>query len=217
MPKATISLPVRSSSPMRPMTSSARPFMIWRSMPYAWPPHPVPPRTPVTAPRIALMHTWLATQTEGWWRYAFDTAGVPYDYISTQTAAKQDDLRSKYDVIVFAPVSRVSASDIVNGTPQWSNPMPWKKTDLTPNLEDGGDSTDDVRPGLGYDGLAHLRKFVEQGGLLITYCEDTAQFAIDTGLAPGVSVAPPPTRALSARCSTRSSSHAIIPSLTATT
>src|SRR6185503_2904433 len=22
-----------------------------------------------TAPRIAMMHTWLATQTEGWWRY----------------------------------------------------------------------------------------------------------------------------------------------------
>jgi hypothetical protein len=46
-----------------------------------------------------------------------------------------------------------------------------------------------MRPGLGYDGLAHLKKFVDQGGLLIT-CEDTAQFAIDTGLALGVSVAP---------------------------
>jgi hypothetical protein len=23
-----------------------------------------------TAPRVALMHTWLSTQTEGWWRYA---------------------------------------------------------------------------------------------------------------------------------------------------
>ena len=34
-----------------------------------------------------------------------------------------------------------------------------------------------------------MKKFVEQGGLLIT-CEDTAQFAIETGLAPGVSVAP---------------------------
>jgi hypothetical protein len=45
-----------------------------------------------------------------------------------------------------------------------------------------------MRPGLGYDGLAHLKKFVEQGGLLIT-CEDTAKFAIDTGLAPGVSIA----------------------------
>jgi hypothetical protein len=65
--------------------------------------------------------------------------------------------------------------------------MPWQKTELTPNLVI--DSTDDIRPGLGYDGLAHLKKFVEDGGLLIT-CEDTAQFAIDTGLAPGVSLAP---------------------------
>jgi Zinc carboxypeptidase len=142
----------------------------------------------ITAPRIAMMHTWLATQTEGWWRYAFDAAGVPFDYISTQTAAKSDDLRSKYDVIVFAPVSRANASDIINGLPMWNNALPWKKTELTPNLEVGGDSTDDVRPGLGYDGLAHLKKFVGDGGLLIT-CEDTAQFAIDTGLAPGVSVA----------------------------
>jgi hypothetical protein len=141
----------------------------------------------VTAPRIALMHTWLATQTEGWWRYAFDTAGVPYDYISTQTVAKQDDLRSKYDVIIFAPVSRASAQDILNGVPQWRNPMPWEKTELTPNLVI--DATADIRPGLALEGLAHLKKFIEGGGLLIT-CEDTAQFAIDTGLAPGVSIAP---------------------------
>jgi len=66
--------------------------------------------------------------------------------------------------------------------------MPWQKSEQTPNL---GviDSTSDIRPGLGYEGLAHLKKFVEQGGLLIT-CEDTARFAVDTGLAPGVSIAP---------------------------
>jgi hypothetical protein len=147
------------------------------------------PSHPLAAPRIAFMHTWLATQTEGWWRYAFDSAGVPYDYISTQTIARHDDLRAKYDVLVFAPVSRVSASDILNGMPTWNNAMPWQKTDLTPNLG-RIDSTDDIRPGLGYDGLAHLKRFIEQGGLLIT-SEDTAQFAIDTGLAPGVSIAPP--------------------------
>ena len=44
-----------------------------------------------------------------------------------------------------------------------------------------------MRPGLGYSGVDHLRHFVEQGGLLIT-SGDTAQFAIETGLAPGVSV-----------------------------
>jgi hypothetical protein len=150
---------------------------------------PLVPSRDVAAPRIAFMHTWLATQTEGWWRYAFDNAGVPFDYISTQGVAKQKDLRSKYDVIIFAPVGRSSTTlDILNGLPEWNNPLPWQKSDLTPNL---GmiDSTPDMRPGLGYDGLEHLRKFVEQGGLLIT-CEDTAQFAIEIGLAPGVSVAP---------------------------
>jgi len=142
----------------------------------------------VTAPRIAVMHTWLATQTEGWWRYALDTAGIPFDYISTQTAANEADLRSRFDVIIFAPVGHGSTLDIINGLPMWNNPMPWKKSDITPNLG-RIDSTDDIRPGLGYDGLEHLRKFVEQGGLLVT-CEDTAQFAIETGLAPGVSIAP---------------------------
>ncbi|HEX4284504.1 MAG TPA: M14 family zinc carboxypeptidase [Terracidiphilus sp.] len=141
----------------------------------------------VTAPRVAIMHTWLATQTEGWWRYAFDAEGIPFQYISTQTAAKEDDLRSKYDVIVFAPVARASATDIIDGLPTWNNVLPWEKSELTPNLGNT-DTTADMRPGLGYDGLAHLKKFIEQGGLLIT-CEDTAQFAVETGLAPGVSVA----------------------------
>ena len=148
---------------------------------------PSVPSHAVTPPRVAFMHTWLGTQTEGWWRYAFDTAGVPFDYISTQTVANQAELRSKYDVIVFAPVGR-SSLEILNGIPMWNNPMPWQKSDLTPNLG-ALDSTPDIRPGLGSEGLTHLKQFVEQGGLLIT-CEDTAQFAIETGLAPGVSVAP---------------------------
>ena len=140
----------------------------------------------VMPPRIAFMHTWLATQTEGWWRLAFDKLGIPYSYISTQTAGSEADLRGKYDVIVFAPVGRSSSQEIINGMPMWGNPLPWQKTELTPNL---GlvDSTPDTRPGLGYDGLDHLKTFVSKGGLLIT-CEDTAEFAIDTGLAPGVSV-----------------------------
>ena len=143
---------------------------------------------PAPAPRIAFMHTWLGTQTEGWWRLAFDKAGVPFSYISTQTAAAESDLRSKYDVIIFAPVGRSSSQEIINGMPTWGNALPWQKSEITPNL---GllDSTADMRPGLGYDGLAHLKSFVEKGGLLIT-CEDTAQFAIESGLAPGVSIAP---------------------------
>jgi len=137
-----------------------------------------------SVPRIAMMHTWLYTQTEGWWREALDKLHVPYEYISTQTASHEDDLRSKYDVILFAPVGRSSAQQIVDGLPMWGNALPWKKTELTPNL---GliDSTEDMRPGLGLSGVQHLKDFVEKGGLLIA-CQDTAQFAIDEGLAPGV-------------------------------
>ena len=141
---------------------------------------------PAKVPRIAFMHTWQGTQTEGWWRYAFDHAGVPYKYISTQTAAAEADLRSKYDVIIFAPVGYSTTQSITNGTPRYGNATPWQTTDLTPNIG-RLDSTADTRPGLGLDGLAHLRTFVEQGGLLIT-SEDTSEFAVDSGLAPGVSV-----------------------------
>jgi hypothetical protein len=140
------------------------------------------------APRVAFMHTWLATQSEGWWRMAFDKLHVPFAYISTQTVAKDPDLRSKYDVLIFAPVAHASAQQIVNGLPMWGNVLPWQTSSLTPNLG-RLDSTQDLRPGLGEAGVTHLKDFVQQGGLLIT-SEDTAEFAIDEGMAPGVFVAP---------------------------
>jgi hypothetical protein len=143
------------------------------------------------APRIAFMHTWLSTQAEGWWRMAFDKLHVPFAYINTQTVSKEAELRSKYDVIVFAPVGYSSAQEIVDGLPRWGNALPWQTTSLTPNLGKL-DSTEDMRPGLGEAGVAHLKDFVQQGGLLIT-SEDTAQFAIEQGMAPGVFVAPPKT------------------------
>ena len=138
-------------------------------------------------PRIALMHTWLSTQTEGWWRMALDKLHVPYTYISTQDVSRDPDLRGKYDVILFGPVGYANTKLIVDGLPMYGNPMPWQKTELTPNLG-RIDSTPDVRPGLGESGVANLKRFVAEGGLLIT-SEDTARFAVDVGLAPGVSVA----------------------------
>ncbi|MGD0225303.1 MAG: M14 family zinc carboxypeptidase [Terriglobia bacterium] len=140
------------------------------------------------APRIAFMHTWLYTQTEGWWRMVFDKLHVPFAYVSTQTASKNPDLRSQYDVIIFAPGAGASPQQIVDGLPMWGNPLPWQTSELTPNLGKL-DSTEDIRPGLGEAGVTHLKDFVQQGGLLIT-AEDTAEFAIDEGMAPGVFVAP---------------------------
>ena len=58
---------------------------------------------PAGAARIALLHTWLSTQDEGWWRLSFDRLKIPYDYISTQDVAQDSNLNAKYDVIVFPP------------------------------------------------------------------------------------------------------------------
>jgi hypothetical protein len=139
----------------------------------------------IGTPRVALMHTWLDTQDEGWWRLALDQLKIPFSYISTQDVAKDAELRSKYDVIIFAPVGRGTEA-IINGMPMWGNPLPWKTTTLTPNLGKI-DSTDDMRPGLGYSGLLNLQKFTKEGGLFIGVM-DTAEFAVSTGFTPGLSI-----------------------------
>jgi hypothetical protein len=143
----------------------------------------------VRAARIALVHTWLSTQAEGWWRIALDNLDIPYDYISTQTVSKAGDLNAKYDVILFPPVGFFAGPTlIINGLPSaWGNPLPWKNTPETPNLVGKNDSTDDMRPGLGWDGVEHLQSFVQKGGVLLT-ATDTSRFALSIGLADGVSV-----------------------------
>ncbi|MGC2528565.1 MAG: M14 family zinc carboxypeptidase [Candidatus Acidiferrum sp.] len=145
---------------------------------------------PVRAARVALVHTWLSTQAEGWWRIALDNLNIPYDYISTQIVAKTSDLNSKYDVILFPPVGFFAGPTmVINGLPSaWGNPLPWKNTPETPNLVGQNDSTDDMRPGLGWDGVEHLQSFVEKGGVLLT-ATDTSRFALSIGLADGVSAA----------------------------
>jgi len=144
---------------------------------------------PARAARVAILHTWRNTQTEGWWRQAFDFNHVPYDYISVQDVAKAPNLNSKYDVIIFPP-DGTSPQGIVDGLPMWRNPMPWKNTPLTPNISTMA-QTDDIRPGLGWQGVENLTKFVSAGGELLTV-ENTSDFAIAFGFADGVTVTHPP-------------------------
>src|SRR6202040_2180498 len=90
--------------------------------------------------------------------------------------------------ILFPPVGFASSpTAIINGIPMaWGNPLPWKNTPETPNLVGKNDSTDDMRPGLGWDGLAKLQAFVEKGGVLLT-ATDTSRFAAEIGLVTGLS------------------------------
>jgi hypothetical protein len=139
-------------------------------------------------PRIGYVHAWHRTQDEGWVRAALDTYGVPYTYFADQKL-REGNLRSKYDVIIYPHVGG-TAQQHVNGIPKTTGaPLPYKKTEATPNLG-VMDQSDDIRGGMGLDGLAELQRFVEQGGTLIVE-GSTATIFPEYGLTSGVTVENP--------------------------
>jgi hypothetical protein len=138
----------------------------------------------VALPRVALMHTWQSTQNEGWVRIALDELEIPYDYISVHDVRDTPRLKDKYDVILFGP-SRGSALSIVQGV-TGDKPIPWEKTELTPNLG-RQDSTSDMRGGIELEGVLHLRDFIKEGGLFITLT-NSSSLPIHFGLAEGITI-----------------------------
>jgi uncharacterized membrane protein YgcG len=139
-------------------------------------------------PRIGYIHAWQRTQDEGWVRAALDHYGVPYTYFSDQKL-RDGHLRQKYDVIIYPHVGGTSQSHI-NGIPKSGpDPIPYKKSELTPNLG-ALDESDDIRGGMGVEGLGELAKFVEEGGTLITE-GSTASLMAETGVTGGVTVEHP--------------------------
>ena len=139
-------------------------------------------------PRIGYIHSWTRTQDEGWWRAALDTFGVPYTYFADQKL-KDGNLRSKYDVLIFPHVGGSAVSQ-VNGMPRTGRtPLPYKKTPDTPNLG-YVDQSDDIRGGMGVEGLVELAKFVQDGGTLITE-GSTAIIFPEYGITTGVTVEEP--------------------------
>lgn len=151
-------------------------------------------RHPVAAPRIALVHTWLSTQTEGWFRLALDEMRIPYRYISDQYLRDKSNLRSEFDVILFGPTPG-SPQRLVNGAPRRGQPIPWDAS-IGPNVAGSPDTTPDTRGGMGLEGLANVKRFVEEGGLFVTIAGNAA-LPIHYGLVEGVSIAE--TRELRAR------------------
>jgi hypothetical protein len=135
-----------------------------------------------SSPRIAILHTWQSTQNEGWWRIGFDQWHVPYDYISVHAIRDTADLRSKWDAIVLPP-GAFSGQSLINGV-SGAKAIPWKKSAETPNLG-SPDSSDDIRGGIGESGVAHLKAFLDGGGVLIAG-PGSANAVIDLGLAKGV-------------------------------
>ena len=139
-------------------------------------------------PRIGLIHSWARPQDEGWVRAAFDTFEVPYDYLADITL-RDGNLRQKYDVLVFPHIGGSAVSQ-VNGIARTDTaPLPYKRTPDTRHLG-VQDEADDIRGGIGLEGLHELAAFVRQGGTLITEGSTSTIFP-EYKLTPGVVVENP--------------------------
>jgi hypothetical protein len=68
-------------------------------------------------------------------------------------------------------------------------PLPYKKTTETPNLG-VNDESDDIRGGMGLEGLTNLLKFVQEGGTLLVE-GSTAALLPEYGMVSGVAVEEP--------------------------
>lgn len=140
-------------------------------------------------PRIGYMHSWTRTQDEGWVRAALDNFGVPYTYFADQKLRTTANLRAQYDVIIYPHVGGTAQSMVAGMASIGTQPLPYTKSAATPNLGTP-DESDDIRGGMGLDGLMNLHKFVQEGGTLITEGA-TATIFPEYNLTPGVTVETP--------------------------
>ncbi|PYU51115.1 MAG: hypothetical protein DMG48_11310 [Acidobacteria bacterium] len=146
---------------------------------------------PLATPRIALVHNWQNTQNDGWFRISMDELKVPYTYAADTWLRETTNLREKFDVIILPPMGGggpAGLSAVLRGLPIRGDPHPWKNSAETPNfVAPGLDSTDDIRGGLGYQGLANLERFVREGGLLIAV-QTSASIPVAGGMTEMVNV-----------------------------
>jgi hypothetical protein len=111
----------------------------------------------VTAPRVGLYKSWVAALDEGWTRWVFDTNDVPYKTIYDADIRK-GNLNAQFDAIILpdnAPQSILNGLGARGGR----------------GGGEGGERAAypaEYNGGLGPDGAAALKAFVEAGGTIIT-------------------------------------------------
>jgi hypothetical protein len=123
------------------------------------------PTHAVDLPRLAVYSTWGNTQEVGWIRHALDAHGVRFDLIYKERV-RQGGLRAAYDVILVPNQGR-TGKGLVFDIETKGGPLDYKRSAEYPSLGEYGES-DDIRGGMGLEGVIELQRFVESGGVLVT-------------------------------------------------
>jgi hypothetical protein len=108
------------------------------------------------APRIGLYKSFAANMDEGWTRWLLEQYGFTYTTLSNADV-RSGDLSAKFDVLLF---SDEDAERIVKGHAPGSMPPAYVG-------------------GIGEEGVANVKRFVEGGGWLVAW-DGAADFAIST-------------------------------------
>jgi hypothetical protein len=104
---------------------------------------------PLALPRLALYRSWMPSMDEGWTRWVLEQFN--FDYKNVYDAeVRAGNLKDKFDVVILPDQSM---QQIIAGNRTGSYP-------------------DEYTGGIGEEGVAALKRFVEAGGVLI--CLDTA-------------------------------------------
>ena len=123
------------------------------------------PQHSAPTPRIGVWVPWADTDSIGWIRYSLDHRRVPYTYLRDEDI-RAGNFRSKIDVLLYGHVD-LELAEQIEGLPKAWSPMPFKKTPQTPSFGTPAES-DDITGGIGYEGLAQIQRFVDDGGLMVT-------------------------------------------------
>jgi Zinc carboxypeptidase len=113
--------------------------------------------------RVAIYRSYSAPMDEGWTRWLFDVNHVPFTSIVDRDV-RAGNLKARFDAIILPDQN---PRQITNGL---RAPYP-----------------DSLRGGLGADGAAALRAFVEAGGMLLAF-NKASEYAIDTFKLPVTNV-----------------------------
>jgi hypothetical protein len=111
---------------------------------------------PIRAPRIALYKPWTGNIDEGWTRWLLEQFEFPFTSL-LDADVRAGKLAERFDVIVLPSIR--SAQSLIDGNRQ-------------------GSTAPEYAGGIGSDGVANIKEFVENGGTLVALAGSTA-FAID--------------------------------------
>jgi hypothetical protein len=132
--------------------------------------------------RLGVWVPWADTDSIGWVRYSLDQRKIPYTYIRDEDI-RAGNLHKKIDVLLYGHVD-LELAEQIQGIPKAWGPMPFKKSSKTPSFGTPA-ASDDITGGIGWQGLAEIQEFVEQGGLMVTL-GNGSMLPIEGGIIRGV-------------------------------